>query len=115
LGYELIDGFVFQDKQWEAVNEEWMSCLKDEKPENILLIPSGGVQDHWPASLKKFVHTLRSLSFPREQADLQAILADVDMVPLSTVLSQGMNLKKKHEVHFYLHTSLSRGASRVFQ
>ncbi|KAL9306367.1 putative Methyltransferase domain-containing protein [Arabidopsis thaliana] len=88
----------FKDKQWEAVNEEWMSCLKDEKPENILLIPSGGVQDHWPASLKEFVHTLRSLSFPREQADLQAILADVDMVPLSTVLSQGMNLKKKHEV-----------------
>jgi len=44
LGYELIDGFVFQDKQWEAVNEEWMNCLKDEKPENILLIPSGGVQ-----------------------------------------------------------------------
>jgi hypothetical protein len=64
----------FKDKQWEAVNEEWMSCLKDEKPENILLIPSGGVQDHWPASLKKFVHTLRSLSFPREQADLQAVL-----------------------------------------
>ncbi|AAG10818.1 Hypothetical protein [Arabidopsis thaliana] len=91
----------FKDKQWEAVNEEWMSCLKDEKPENILLIPSGGVQDHWPASLKKFVHTLRSLSFPREQADLQAILADVDMVPLSTVLSQGMNLKKKHEVTYY--------------
>ncbi|KAG7591912.1 S-adenosyl-L-methionine-dependent methyltransferase [Arabidopsis thaliana x Arabidopsis arenosa] len=88
----------FKDKQWEAVDVEWMSCLKDEKPENILLIPSGGVQDHWPTSLKEFVHTLRSLSFPREQADLHAILADVDMVPLSTVLSQGMNLKKKHEV-----------------
>ncbi|XP_010497984.1 PREDICTED: methyltransferase-like protein 25 [Camelina sativa] len=88
----------FMGKQWEAVDEEWMSCLKDEKPENILLIPSGGVQDHWPASLQDFIHTLRSLSFPREQADLQAVLADVGMVPLSTVLSQGMNLKKKHEV-----------------
>ncbi|KAL1224197.1 hypothetical protein V5N11_031333 [Cardamine amara subsp. amara] len=88
----------FKDKQWEAVDQEWMSCLKIEKPENILLIPSGAVQDHWPASLKEFVHTLRSLSFPREQADLEALLAGVDMAPLSTVLSQGMNLKKKHEV-----------------
>ncbi|CAH2037323.1 unnamed protein product [Thlaspi arvense] len=88
----------FKDKQWEAVDQEWMSCLRNEKPENILLIPSGRVQDHWPASLKEFVHTLRSLSFPREQADLQTILADVNMAPLSTVLSQGMNLKKKHEV-----------------
>ncbi|KFK43870.1 uncharacterized protein AALP_AA1G184800 [Arabis alpina] len=84
----------FKDKQWEALDQEWMSCLRDEKPENILLIPSGHVQDHWPASLKDFVHTLRSLSFPREQA----ILADVDMLPLRPVLSQGMNLKKKHEV-----------------
>ncbi|CAH8381232.1 unnamed protein product [Eruca vesicaria subsp. sativa] len=88
----------FKDKQWEEVDEEWMSCLRNEKPENILLIPSGIVQDHWPASLKEFVYTLRSLSFPREQADLQAILADVNVAPLSTVLSQGMNLKKKHEV-----------------
>ncbi|KAL0723662.1 hypothetical protein Bca4012_038261 [Brassica carinata] len=88
----------FKDKQWEGVDEEWMSCLRNEKPENILLIPSGNVQDHWPASLKEFVYTLRSLSFPREQADLQAILADVNVAPLSTVLSQGMNVKKKHEV-----------------
>ncbi|VVA91560.1 unnamed protein product [Arabis nemorensis] len=88
----------FKDKQWEAVDQEWMSCLRNEKLENILLIPSGCVQDHWPASFKEFVHTLKSLSFPREQADLQAILADVDMAPLSTVLSQGMNIKKKHEV-----------------
>ncbi|CAF2083563.1 BnaA06g11190D [Brassica napus] len=88
----------FKDKQWEAVDEDWMSCLRNEKLENILLIPSGTVQDHWPASLKDFVHTLRSLSFPREQADLQTILGDVNVTPLSTVLSQGMNLKKKHEV-----------------
>ncbi|KAF3589407.1 hypothetical protein F2Q69_00026880 [Brassica cretica] len=88
----------FKDKQWEDVDEEWMSCLRNEKPENILLIPSGSVQDHWPASLKDFVHTLRSLSFPREQADLQTMLSDVNVAPLSTVLSQGMNLKKKHEV-----------------
>lgn len=88
----------FKDKQWEAVDEDWMSCLRNEKLENILLIPSGTVQDHWPASLKDFVHTLRSLSFPREQADLQTVLSDVNVAPLSTVLSQGMNLKKKHEV-----------------
>ncbi|KAJ0257170.1 S-adenosyl-L-methionine-dependent methyltransferases superfamily protein [Hirschfeldia incana] len=88
----------FKDKQWEDVDEEWVSCLMKEKPENILLIPSGSVQDHWPASLKEFIHTLRSLSFPREQADLQTILADVNVEPLGTVLSQGMNLKKKHEV-----------------
>ncbi|XP_056864355.1 uncharacterized protein LOC108814237 isoform X2 [Raphanus sativus] len=84
----------FKDKQWEDVDEEWVSCLRNEKPENILLIPSGSIQDHWPASLKEFVHTLRSLSFPRAQA----ILADVNVEPLGTVLSQGMNLKKKHEV-----------------
>ncbi|CAH8321395.1 unnamed protein product [Eruca vesicaria subsp. sativa] len=91
-------GNFLKDKLWEAVDEEWMSCLRNEKPENILLIPSGSVQEHWPASLKDFVHTLRSLSLPREQAELQEILADVNTAPLSTVLSQGMNLKKKHEV-----------------
>ncbi|KAG5392414.1 hypothetical protein IGI04_022377 [Brassica rapa subsp. trilocularis] len=87
-----------EEEKNKTVDEDWMSCLRNEKLENILLIPSGTVQDHWPASLKDFVHTLRSLSFPREQADLQTILGDVNVTPLSTVLSQGMNLKKKHEV-----------------
>ncbi|CAN8293048.1 unnamed protein product [Cochlearia groenlandica] len=92
----LVNFFI--DKPWEAVDEDWMRCLKEEKPENILLIPSGVVQDHWPDSLKEFVHTLRSLSYPRDQANVHEVLADIDMAPLSTVLSQGMNLKKKHEV-----------------
>lgn len=43
--YELIWYVVkSQDKQWEDVDEEWVSCLRNEKPENILLIPSGSVQ-----------------------------------------------------------------------
>ncbi|XP_010537773.1 PREDICTED: methyltransferase-like protein 25 isoform X2 [Tarenaya hassleriana] len=60
----------FKDKLWEAVDQEWISRLRKEKPENLLLIPSGVVQE-----------------FP-----------DVHMAPLNSVLSQGMNLKKKHEV-----------------
>ncbi|PKI49139.1 hypothetical protein CRG98_030485 [Punica granatum] len=53
---------------------------------------------HWPASLKKFVHTLRCLSFPRDQADLQTMFPGLHADSLSSVLIQGMSMKKKHEV-----------------
>ncbi|KAK2971970.1 hypothetical protein RJ640_004990, partial [Escallonia rubra] len=86
------------DKLWEAVDKEWIDCLQTESVENLLLIPSGVVQDHWPASLKEYVLTLKSLAFSCEQADLKKVLPDLDMTALSTVLTQGMNQKKKHEV-----------------
>ncbi|CAH9064120.1 unnamed protein product [Cuscuta epithymum] len=88
----------FKDRLWEAVNKEWMDCLQDELVENLIQIPSGVVQDHWPASLKEFIITLRSLSLPRKQANLQEEFPLLQMASLSTVLAQGMNLKKKHEV-----------------
>lgn len=88
----------FKDSLWEAVDEEWMECLRKEPVENLLLIPSGVVQENWPNSLKKFIGTLRSLAFQREQADLQMVLPGWCMASLNTVLSQGMNQKKKHEV-----------------
>ncbi|PON67284.1 Methyltransferase domain containing protein [Parasponia andersonii] len=88
----------FKDRLWEAIDKEWIECLRNEPVENLLQIPSGVVQDHWPASLKKFILTLRSLVFPREQADLRTVLPSLNISSLSTVLAQGMNPKKKHEV-----------------
>ncbi|KAL1823029.1 uncharacterized protein LOC108214147 isoform X2 [Daucus carota subsp. sativus] len=88
----------FKDRLWEAVDKEWMDCLRNEPVENLLLIPSGVVQDHWPASLKEFITKLRSLALPREQADLEKVLPDLDMKYLDKVITQGMNRKKQHEV-----------------
>ncbi|XP_022936757.1 methyltransferase-like protein 25 isoform X2 [Cucurbita moschata] len=88
----------FKDRLWEAVDEEWMECLRKEHVKNLLLIPSGAVQEYWPDSLKKFIRTSRSLAFGREQADLQMVLPGWCIASLNTVLSQGMNQKKKHEV-----------------
>ncbi|XP_074362593.1 uncharacterized protein LOC141702892 isoform X1 [Apium graveolens] len=90
----------FKDRLWEAVDKEWMDCLRNEAVENLLLIPSGVVQDHWPASLKEFITTLRSLALPREQADLEKVkvLPDLDIKYLDKVITQGMNRKKLHEV-----------------
>lgn len=35
---------AFQDRLWEAVDEEWMDCLRKEAVENLLQIPCGVVQ-----------------------------------------------------------------------
>ncbi|XP_034213438.1 protein RRNAD1 isoform X4 [Prunus dulcis] len=83
---------------WEAIDKEWMDCLRKEAVENLLQIPGGVVQDHWPASLKKFIVTLSSLVLPRQQQDLQTVLPGMNMTSLNSVLSTGMNWKKKHEV-----------------
>ncbi|CAK9157786.1 unnamed protein product [Ilex paraguariensis] len=88
----------FKDRLWEAVDKEWIDCLRNASVESLLLIPSGVVQDHWPASLKEFILTLKSLTLPREQADLQKVLPDLHIDSLNSVLTQGMNLKKKHEI-----------------
>ncbi|KAF5198957.1 S-adenosyl-l-methionine-dependent methyltransferases superfamily protein [Thalictrum thalictroides] len=97
----LMDAHVvnfFKDKLWESIDKEWMDCLRVEHVENLLKLPSGVVQDHWPASLKEFILTLRSLVLPRDQGDLRMMLPDLRTNPISSVLAQGMNLKKKHEV-----------------
>ncbi|KAJ7981991.1 protein RRNAD1 isoform X1 [Quillaja saponaria] len=88
----------FKDKLWEVINKEWIDCLRREPVENLLLIPSGVVQDHWPFSLKEFVLTLRSLVFCRDQADIHMVLPGLQVTALNSVLAQGMNPKKKHEV-----------------
>ncbi|VVA34498.1 PREDICTED: RRNAD1 [Prunus dulcis] len=88
----------FKDRMWEAIDKEWMDCLRKEAVENLLQIPGGVVQDHWPASLKKFIVTLSSLVLPRQQQDLQTVLPGMNMTSLNSVLSTGMNWKKKHEV-----------------
>ncbi|KAH6822853.1 S-adenosyl-L-methionine-dependent methyltransferases superfamily protein [Perilla frutescens var. hirtella] len=87
-----------QDRLWEAVDGEWMDCLRKEPVEKLLQIPSGVVQDHWPASLKEYVLTLRSLCLPRDQADIQEAFPGVTVAPLNNVITQGMNTKKKHEI-----------------
>ncbi|XXG74640.1 hypothetical protein AAC387_Pa07g3311 [Persea americana] len=88
----------FKDRLWESVDEQWMDCLRHEPVEILLHIPSGIVQEHWPASLKEFVLTSRSLVLPRDQEKLQKVLPDLHVPSLGSVLAQGMNLKKKHEV-----------------
>ncbi|KAK4767871.1 hypothetical protein SAY87_003012 [Trapa incisa] len=88
----------FKDRLWEAVDKEWMDCLSQESVENLLLIPCGVIQDHWPASLKRFLITLKSLSYRRNQVDLQTKFPGLRVDSLNGVLIQGMNLKKQHEV-----------------
>ncbi|KDP37706.1 hypothetical protein JCGZ_06847 [Jatropha curcas] len=88
----------FENRLWEDLDQQWLHFLRHEPVQNLLLIPSGVVQDHWPASLKGFVTTLRSLVFPREQVDLEKELPGLNITSLGSVLAQGMNVKKKHEV-----------------
>lgn len=88
----------FKDRLWEAVDKDWIDCLRNESGENLLQIPSGVVQDNWPASLKQFILTLRSLALPREQADLKKVFPELEVTSLNNVLTQGMNRKKKHEI-----------------
>ncbi|KAF5807556.1 putative Methyltransferase domain-containing protein [Helianthus annuus] len=83
---------------WEAVDEEWIDCLRNEPVECLIQIPSGIVQDRWPSSLKKFITTLSSLAFPREQADLKKLLPNMQVALLNNVITQGMNPKKRHEI-----------------
>ncbi|XP_015581330.2 methyltransferase-like protein 25B isoform X1 [Ricinus communis] len=88
----------FNDKLWESIDQQWIHCLRHEPLQNLLLLPSGVFQDHWPPSLKEFVMSMRSLMFSREQVDLAKVLPGLNITSLNTVLSQGMNMKKKHEV-----------------
>ncbi|XP_074304493.1 uncharacterized protein LOC141639219 isoform X2 [Silene latifolia] len=115
-----------KDRQWEAVDKDWINCLKSEPVEHLLLIPSGIVQDHWPSSLKKFVLTAKLLAYPRHQADIQTVLPGMSITPLNNVLSQGMNPKKKHEIeilsslvsctsrHVGAHTVVDVGAGQGY-
>ncbi|ESW21258.1 hypothetical protein PHAVU_005G055600 [Phaseolus vulgaris] len=63
----------FKDRLWENVDAEWMECLRRESVQNLLLIPSGAVQDEWPTSLKEFILKLRSMVFCQEQADMSMV------------------------------------------
>ncbi|RLN30283.1 protein RRNAD1 isoform X2 [Panicum miliaceum] len=92
-----VVGFA-QDRMWELVDAEWMECLRRQPVESLLKLPSGCVQEHWPATLREFVLTARSLVIPREQKALQSLVPDVHVASIGTVLSQGMNSKKKHEI-----------------
>ncbi|CAL4905149.1 unnamed protein product [Urochloa decumbens] len=88
----------FKDRMWELVDAEWMECLRREPVESLLKLPSGCVQEHWPATLREFVLTARSLVIPREQKAPQSLVPDVHVASIGTVLAQGMNSKKKHEI-----------------
>ncbi|KOM42594.1 hypothetical protein LR48_Vigan05g019800 [Vigna angularis] len=88
----------FKDRLWENVDAEWIECLRREPVQNLLLIPSGAVQDEWPTSLKEFILKLRSMVFCQDQADMNMALPGLQMTSLNGVIAQGMNVKKKHEV-----------------
>ncbi|KAB5547946.1 hypothetical protein DKX38_011352 [Salix brachista] len=88
----------FTHKLWQSIDPDWLHCLRNEPVQNLLLIPCGIIQEHWPASLKEFVLDLKSLAFPREQAHLNKLFPGVNVVSLNSVLALGMNFKKKHEV-----------------
>nr|CAB3462596.1 unnamed protein product [Digitaria exilis] len=92
-----VVGFA-QDRMWELVDAEWMECLRREPVESLLRLPSGCVKEHWPATLREFVLTARSLVVPREQKALQSLVPDIHVASIGTVLAQGMNSKKKHEI-----------------
>ncbi|XP_020578252.1 protein RRNAD1 isoform X2 [Phalaenopsis equestris] len=97
----LIDAHVvnfFKDRLWETIDNQWMECLRKEPVENLLGIPSAFVQEHWPPSLRVFIVTLRSLVLPREQNLSNAMLENFRAASIGSVLSQGMNSKKRHEV-----------------
>ncbi|KVH99237.1 methyltransferase-like protein 25 [Cynara cardunculus var. scolymus] len=88
----------FTDRLWEAVDKEWIDCLRNEPVDHLIQIPSGFFKDHWPSSLKKFITTTSSLAFPREQADLEKLLPNMQVALLNNVITQGMNQKKRHEI-----------------
>uniref|UniRef100_A0ACD5ZY45 Uncharacterized protein n=1 Tax=Avena sativa TaxID=4498 RepID=A0ACD5ZY45_AVESA len=88
----------FKDRLWETVDAEWMECLRGEPVESLFMLPSGCVQDHWPSSLQEFLLTARSLVLPREQKSPQSFLPNLRVASIGTVLAQGMNTKKKHEI-----------------
>ncbi|TVU49122.1 hypothetical protein EJB05_00414, partial [Eragrostis curvula] len=88
----------FKDRMWEMVDSEWMECLRQEPVESLLKLPSGCVQEHWPTTLQEFVLTARSLVLPREQKSAQSLVPDLHVASIGTVLAQGMNSKKKHEI-----------------
>ncbi|KAL4575261.1 hypothetical protein LXL04_022103 [Taraxacum kok-saghyz] len=83
---------------WEAVDKEWLDCLRDEPVEHLIQIPSGFFQDHWPSSLKKYITTSSNLAFSREQADLKKLFPNMQVALLNDVIAQGMNPKKRHEI-----------------
>ncbi|XP_062204526.1 uncharacterized protein LOC133906596 [Phragmites australis] len=88
----------FKDRLWEMVDAEWMECLRREPVESLLKLPSGCVQEHWPSTLQEFVLSARSLVLPREQKPPQSLVPDLHVASIGTVLAQGMNSKKKHEI-----------------
>ncbi|KAL6643830.1 hypothetical protein ACP70R_018596 [Stipagrostis hirtigluma subsp. patula] len=88
----------FKDRLWEMVDAEWMECLRREPVESLLKLPSGCVQEHWPRTLQEFVINARSLVLPREQKPPQSLIPELHVASIGTVLAQGMNSKKKHEV-----------------
>ncbi|GJN35477.1 hypothetical protein PR202_gb24258 [Eleusine coracana subsp. coracana] len=111
----------FKDRLWEMVDAEWMDCLRREPVESLLKLPSGCVQEHWPRTLQEFVLTARSLVLPRVQKSPDSVgslnlsdslvdnqiqymrlrfllIPDLHVASIGTVLAQGMNLKKKHEI-----------------
>ncbi|XP_038970314.1 methyltransferase-like protein 25 isoform X3 [Phoenix dactylifera] len=109
----LLDAHVvnfFKDRLWEMVDEQWMECLRKESVENLLKLPSGFVQDYWPHSLQEFICTLRSLVFAREPKLSHPFLCNLHVASLGSVLTQGMSLKKKHEVEI-LAAVISKVAS----
>ncbi|KAK3140212.1 hypothetical protein QOZ80_5AG0397680 [Eleusine coracana subsp. coracana] len=88
----------FKDRLWEMVDAEWMECLRREPVESLLKLPSGCVQEHWPRTLQEIVLTARSLVLPRMQKSPDSLIPDLHVASIGTVLAQGMNLKKKHEI-----------------
>ncbi|MFS7912372.1 hypothetical protein Hanom_Chr02g00129231 [Helianthus anomalus] len=84
---------------WEAVDEEWIDCLRNEPVECLIQIPSGIVQDHWPSSLKKFIATLSSLAFPRKQADLKKVWCLIMQVMQNVFITLKCNLL--HTFNFF--------------
>eukprot|EP00250_Pteridium_aquilinum_P023768 c2759_g1_i1 orf=43-1806(+) len=89
----------FQDRLWEDVDIHWWNDLECASIQDLLWLPSGKVQDTWCASLKDFVRTAQSLALFRQPGGkLEKIFPGFCKPNINSVLRQGMNAKKLHEV-----------------
>eukprot|EP00249_Psilotum_nudum_P004454 c17976_g1_i1 orf=210-2135(-) len=89
----------FQERLWETLDRSWLEDLQEASVEDLLLLPSGRVQGAWSSSLKDFISTAQSLSLLREpRNELGEIFPGMCKAKIGSVVSQGMNFKKQHEV-----------------
>ncbi|KAK1325319.1 hypothetical protein QJS10_CPA01g00838 [Acorus calamus] len=115
----LMDAHVvnfFKDRLWESIVEEWMDCLHEESVENLVNIPSGIAMNHSHIELDLCGDWRRIIGLLHSRISYIPYIPSVFLEKPSnytSVLSQGMNPKKKHEVGPFLVEILSAVISKI--